>query len=265
MYSILSSTARTHARDGRKTAHRGIHGATREPRALSLSLVWRKKSQQGGLCPADDAIGSKCRDVSLHGVRPQRCEKACAIAGICRVVRLHGARTRPLKMQQTTQQTSFFAASCAFFASSCALCIFSLSWCTSSRSAAFSSSNLRTWSCALRTCTPSSSSPAQATKHKQLPPAAVPAFAVARRLLQLLRLLRQSRPAAVHRRWLQPAGPLHFLVPSLSAFPSCVVFKKNGKNVTDKMLFVGRCNSCTSNRSFFCPRERVHFFVLVKG
>ena len=156
-------------------------------------------------------------------------------------------------MQQTTQETSFFAASCALFASSCAFCTFSLSWCTSSRSAAFSSSNLRTWSCALRTCTPSSSSPAQATKHKQLPPAAVPAFAVARRLLQLLRLLRQSRPAAVHRRWLQPAGPFHFLVPPLSAFPSCVVFKKNGKtHVTDKC-----CSWAVAFfRSFFCPRER---------
>lgn len=35
----------------------------------------------------------------------------------------------------------------------------------------------------------------------------------------------------------------------------CIPFvcglQKKWKNVTDKMLFVGRCNSCTSNRSFF--------------
>jgi hypothetical protein len=91
----------------------------------------------------------------------------------------------------------------------------------------------------MRTCIPSSSLSRARNRQKQLPPAAVPGFAVARRLMQLLRLLRQSRSAAGHRRWLQPARRLHFVLPPLSAFPSCVVFKKMEKKkiiVTDKQF-----------------------------
>jgi len=92
MYSILQSAARTHTQHARTAADRTIHGAIREPRALSLSAVRRKKTQQGVLCPAHDAIASICRDVSFHGLRLPRCQQACAIAGICRAARLHGLR-----------------------------------------------------------------------------------------------------------------------------------------------------------------------------